>query len=326
MKKVKIITLGGTIAMKEDENKKALPAVSGDDLVSCVPGLAEVGEISIEAYSNVPSSHLTLDIMFGVSNRIKELVKAKEADGVVVVQGTDTQEETSYLLDLVLGIPNPVVFVGAMRNASEPGYDGTINILEACRIAVDDNAYNKGVMLLCNEIIYPARDVTKTHTSNVSAFKAPYSGPLGVVDKHKVLFYRAPLIREHYDVSESKADVVLLKAGVDMRAHLLEHCIRQKADGIIIEGFGRGHVPPAVIPSIEKAIKQGIPVVLTSRCGQGIVLDAYGHAASASHLKRLGIIFGGDLLGQKARIKLIVLLGMTNSMEEISEAFEKGLY
>lgn len=326
MKKVKVITLGGTIAMKEDENGKASPAVSGDDLVSCVPGLAGVADISIEPFSNIPSSHLTIDIMFGVANRIKELVKAKEADGFVVIQGTDTQEETSYLLDLVLGIPNPVVFIGAMRNASEPSYDGTINILEACKIAADDSAYNKGVMLLCNEVIYPARDVTKTHTSNVATFKAPYSGPLGVVEKHKVLFYRAPLIREHYDVTESKADVVLLKMGADTRAHLLEHCIEQKVDGIVIEGFGRGHVPPAVIPSIEKAIKQGIPVILTSRCGQGLVLDAYGHVASASHLKSLGIIFGGDLLGQKARIKLIVLLGKTRNMEEIRVAFEHDLY
>lgn len=326
MKKVKVITLGGTIAMKEDENGKASPAVSGDDLVSCVRGLADVADISVESFSNIPSSHLTIDIMFGVANRIKALVKANEADGFVVIQGTDTQEETSYLLDLVLGISNPVVFTGAMRNASEPSYDGTINILEACRVAADDGARDMGVMLLGNEMIYSARDVTKTHASNVATFKDLYIGPLGVVDRHKVLFFRAPLIREYYDVAESKADVVLLKMGADTRAHLLEHCIEQKVDGIVIEGFGRGHVPPAIIPSIEKAVKQGIPVILVSRCGQGLVLDAYGHVASASHLKELGIIFGGDLLGQKARIKLIVLLGMTKDIAVIKEAFEKDLY
>lgn len=326
MKKVKIITLGGTIAMKENEQGKASPAVNGDDLVSCVPGLAEVADISVESFSNIPSSHLTIKIMFGVANRIKELTTSKEADGVVVIQGTDTQEETAYLLDLVLGIRNPVVLMGAMRNGSEPGYDGTINILEACRVAADDSARDKGVMLLCNEVILPARDVTKTHTSNVAAFMAPYSGPLGVVDKHKVLFYRAPLIREHYPVKDSEADVVLLKMCADMRNHILEHCIEQKVDGIVIEGFGRGHVPPALIPSIEKAVKQGIPVILTSRCGRGLVLDAYGHVASASHLKRLGIIFGGDLTGQKARIKLIVLLGITRDLEKIREAFEADLY
>lgn len=326
MKKIKIITLGGTIAMKEDEHGKATPAVSGDDLVSCIPGLKEIAEVSITSFCNIPSGHLTIELIFGVANLIKEAVEAKEADGIVVIQGTDTQEETAYLLDLTLGLPNPVVLVGAMRNASEPSYDGTINILGACRLAADDNAYNKGVMLLCNESILPAREVTKTHTSNVSTFQAPNGGPLGIVDKHKVIFYRAPLLREHYDVIKSDADVVLLKMGVDTRSHLIEHCVEQKVDGIVIEGFGRGHVPPVVVPAIKKAIKSGLPVVLTSRCGQGLVLDAYGHEASASDLKDHRIIFGGDLIGQKARIKLIVLLGMTKNYEEIREAFESDLY
>ncbi|MEH7387601.1 asparaginase [Bacillus sp. JJ1521] len=326
MKKLKVITLGGTIAMKEDEHGKASPALSGENLVACVPGLKDVAEISIEPFCNIPSSHLTIDLIFGVANRIKEIINTQEADGVVVIQGTDTLEETAYLLDLVLGVNNPVVLVGAMRNASEASYDGTLNILNACRVAADEHAYNKGVMLLGNDLILPAREVTKTHTSDVATFQAPNGGPLGVVDKHKVIFYRAPLIREHYAVTKSNADVVLVKMAVDTRPHLIEHCVKQKVDGIVIEGFGRGHVPPAVIPGIEKAIKLGIPVVLTSRCGQGLVLDAYGHEASASHLKGLGIIFGGDLIGQKARIKLITLLGITKDYEMIREAFESDLY
>lgn len=326
MKKVKIITLGGTIAMIEDERGKASPALDGNALLANVAGIKNVADISVESFCNIPSSHMTIERMFGVAARIKELVKSRETDGVVVIQGTDTLEETAYLLDLVLDLPNPVIVIGAMRNSSEPSYDGTINIIEACRLAADNTAYNKGVMVLCNEFIYAARDVTKTHTSNVATFQSPYIGPLGVVDKHKILFFREPTIREHYPVNSSNADVVLLKMCADMRDHILYHCIKEKVDGIVIEGFGRGHVPPAVIPAIEEAIKQGIPVILTSRCGQGLVLDAYGHVASASHLKSLGIIFGGDLTGQKARIKLIVLLGMTRDMEEIRKNFEKGLY
>lgn len=326
MKKIKIITLGGTIAMKEDSQGRAIPALSGKELIECVPELVNIADISVEAFCNKPSGHLTLEDMFGVANRIRELAHNKEADGFVVVQGTDTQEETAYLLDITIGIEQPVVITGAMRNASEAGYDGVVNLLGACRVAADDEAYAKGVLLLCNEVILPARDVTKSHTSRVDTFCAPYEGPLGVVEKHKILFYRAPLIRETYMVKNSNAEVALVKMCADMKPYLLESCIENHVDGIIIEGFGRGQVSPSVVPSIEKAIQNGIPVILTSRCGRGCVLDTYGHEASADHLKRLGVIFGGDLTGVKARIKLIVVLGMTRDMSEIKKAFEKDIY
>lgn len=326
-KKVRIITLGGTIAMAEDEHGRAAPALDGSALVGQVKGLGDIGvDITIESLSNIPSSHIGIDLMCRLARRIKELADAGEADGFVVIQGTDTQEETAYLLELVLDIPQPVVLTGAMRNSSEPSYDGAINIINACRAAAAECSIGCGVVLYGNDMLHAARDVTKTHTSNVATFQSPFLGPLGVVDKHKVLYFRKALIKEHYPVPESPAEVAVIKAVAGMEGYLLQACIDRKVDGIVIEGLGRGHLPPPAVPAMEAAVKAGIPVILASRCLGGLVLDAYGHPSSASHLKQLGAIFAGDLSGQKARIKLIVVLGTTREYDKIKELFEKDLY
>ena len=326
-KKLHIFTLGGTIAMKEDANGQAKPAVEGDELVAQIERYGDIGaDMVVEQLTNEPSGHLTPDIMLDIAQKIKTLSDAGETDGFVITQGTDTQEETAYMLDLVLDIPQPVVITGAMRNASEPSYDGIINIRNSCRAAAAENSRNRGVMLYCNDMLHAARDVTKTHTSNVATFQSPFYGPVGMVEKRKVLYFRKPLFTEHYPMPQKAVEVAVIKLVAGMQDYLLRACIDHKVDGIVIEAFGRGHVTPFILPAIEDAVKQGIPVILCSRCYGGFVLDAYSHVTSAARLKSMGVIFGGDLRGQKARLKLIAVLGMTRNMEQIRKAFETPFY
>lgn len=322
-KRLHILTLGGTIAMKEDESGRAIPAVAGDALVEQIECFGSIGaKFTVEAVSNIPSSHLTIDNMVNLAKRIKTLADENQTDGFVVIQGTDTQEETAYVLDLFLKIEQPVIITGAMRNGSEPSYDGIINIRNSCRAAAADCSKSRGVLLYCNDMLLAARDVTKTHTSNVATFQSPFHGPVGMVDKHKVIYFYSNLIREHYPIPERIAEVAVIKCVAGMEDYLLTACINRPVDGIVVEAFGRGHVPPKIIPAIEKAVQLGIPVILCSRCLGGLVLDAYSHVASAAHLKSLGVIFGGDLSGQKARIKLIAVLGKTRDMQKIKKEFE----
>lgn len=326
-KTVYIFTLGGTIAMAEDEHGKAAPSVAGDALIAQIEKYGDFGaNLLVKEVFNEPSGHLTVDNMLDIAKNIKELSDSGEADGFVIIQGTDTQEETAYMLDLVLNIPQPVIITGAMRNCSEPSYDGIINIRNSCRAAAADVSENRGVMLYCNDFLHAARDVTKLSTSNVATFQSPFYGPLGMVEKHKVIYFRQLERTEHYKMFDNAAEVAVIKVVAGMKNYLLRACIQQKVNGIVLEAFGRGHVTPALIPAINDAIKAGIPVILCSRCLGGLVLDAYGHETSASRLKELGVIFGGDLSGQKARLKLIAVLGTTTNISEIRKYFEKDLY
>ncbi len=326
-KRILILTLGGTIAMEEDENGKAKSSLPGDRLVAQIEKYGNIGaELQVREVFNIPSGHLTIEMMYALAAKIQIWAKNNEADGFVVIQGTDTQEETAYVLELSLDIRQPVIITGAMRNVSEPSYDGIINIRNACRAAACPDSEGRSVMLYCNDMLHAARDVTKTSSCNVATFQSPFYGPLGIVEKHRVIYYRKMERREHYPIPQLPAEVAVIKVVAGMKDYLLQACISQKVSGIVIEGFGRGHVTPDLVPAIKKAIDEGIVVILCSRCIGGLVLDTYGHETSASRLKKLGVIFGGDLSGQKARIKLISVLGKTRNHEEIRDCFEKGLY
>ncbi|MGI6766938.1 MAG: asparaginase [Lentihominibacter sp.] len=326
-RKIRILTLGGTIAMKEDAHGQAKPAADGFKVVAQIKKYGDIGaDVEVEAISNIPSSHLTVEGMLNVAKHIKELSDEGNTNGFVVTQGTDTQEETAYMLGLVLNIKQPVVITGAMRNGSEPSYDGIINVRNACRAAADPASQEHGVMLYCNDYLHEGKYVTKTHTSNVATFQSPIYGPVGMVEKHKVLYFRKSTQLEHFPIPDEVAEVAVIKCVAGIKDYLIEACIDVGVRGIVIEGLGRGHVPPGAIPAIKEAVKEGIPCVLCSRCESGFVLDAYSHIASAKHMKDIGMIFGTDLSGQKARLKLIAILGQTNDMEKICKLFERGIY
>ncbi|WP_018130755.1 asparaginase [Effusibacillus pohliae] len=323
MKKVYVLTTGGTIAMSEDEATGTVRPVDGQALARFLPGVAKYADVVMEEVFNLPSPHLTFFHLQQLLNRVQERLAEPEVAGVVVTHGTDTLEETAFYLDLQLPPGKPVVVTGAMRSSNEIGADGPLNLLNSVRTAASEVAVGKGVLVVLNDEIHGARFVTKTHTSNVATFQSPEVGPIGSLDKRSIHFRQMPLQHESYPAKPLQRSVGLLKMALAIDSRLIDHMLADGIDGLVIEALGQGNVPPAVVPGIRRAIEKGVPVVLVSRCFNGRVQDVYGYEGGGKHLRELGAIFSNGLNGQKARIKLMVLLANDLDMESIRSAFER---
>ncbi len=326
MKKIIIITTGGTIAMKKKEDGLAVPVVTGEDFLQALPELAGLGEIRALTWKNVPGAHLQLNDIVELAGVLKQFYE-KGFDGAVITHGTDTMEESAYLLDLLFEQKMAVVLTGAQRNPSLPGNDGPANLLDAVLTATDPRSQEAGVLLVFNGEVHCARDVQKTHTSRLDTFKSPEFGPLAAITNMRVHWYRLPLIKEHYNIAEklnSRIELVRCVLGGD--DSLIKLALQNKLDGLIIEALGAGHVPPQMMTSIKTAVAKGLPVVLCSRCTGRLFTDTYGFAGSEKELREAGVIFGDALPGIKARLKLSVLLAAGFSTSEIKYHFEKNFY
>ena len=322
MKKIAIIFNGGTISMKIDEKiKAAVPSLSAEEIMSMIPGVEEYAEIEAYTFSSMPSPHMTLETMLKLSKFTTELVEREDIDGVVITHGTDTLEETAYLLDLTVKTKKPVVVTGAMRSGSELGYDGPFNLATSICTAISDEAVGRGVLVCFNGELNSASEVTKANSMALNAFRTPNFGPIGIVDNDNVIFYRDANYLEKYDVSEIKKQVALIKCVVDMDSSYIDYLIEKGCGGIVIEALGRGNVPPKMVDGIKKATELNIPVVVVSRCFEGRVFESYGYEGGGKQLKDLGVIFGDTLPGQKARIKLILAINSGMNIHEIARAF-----
>lgn len=315
---VKILTTGGTIAMKDKKGAGAVPALTAEDLESLLP--PDIGPLETEEFSNLPSAHMTADLIFKLSQRVKDLVAADNVIGIVITHGTDVMEETAYLLDLVVGTEKPIVLTGAMLTASQVGYDGIANLKAAVRVAASPEARNLGALVVMNKQVHAARYVTKSHTQALDTFRSPSWGPLGRVDGDRVVIGKR-VKREHIPCQRLAADVPLIKLAVGLDERFLRQAIERRADGAVIEALGGGRVPPWWMPTIKEAINRGLVVVIASRCPTGRVYDEYGYAGAYRDLKRAGCIFSEGLSGQKARIKLMVTLGSTRDRGAIQRMF-----
>ena len=322
MKKIAIIFNGGTISMKIDEKiKAAVPSLSAEEIMSMIPGVEEYAEIEAYTFSSMPSPHMTLETMLKLSKFTTELVEREDIDGVVITHGTDTLEETAYLLDLTVKTKKPVVVTGAMRSGSELGYDGPFNLATSICTAISDEAVGRGVLVCFNGELNSASEVTKANSMALNAFRTPNFGPIGIVDNDNVIFYRDANHLEKYDVSEIEKQVALIKCVVDMDSSYIDYLIEKGCGGIVIEALGRGNVPPKMVEGIKKAIELEIPVVVVSRCFEGRVFESYGYEGGGKQLKDLGVIFGDTLPGQKARIKLILAINSGMNIHEVARAF-----
>ena len=324
MKKIAIIFNGGTISMKIDEKiKAAVPSLSAEEIMSMIPGVEEYAEIEAYTFSSMPSPHMTLETMLKLSKFTTELVEREDIDGVVITHGTDTLEETAYLLDLTVRTKKPVVVTGAMRSGSELGYDGPFNLATSICTAISDEAVGRGVLVCFNGELNSASEVTKANSMALNAFRTPNFGPIGIVDNDNVIFYRDANYSEKYDVSEIKKQVALIKCVVDMDSSYIDYLIEKGCGGIVIEALGRGNVPPKMVDGIKKATELNIPVVVVSRCFEGRVFESYGYEGGGKQLKDLGVIFGDTLPGQKARIKLILAINSGMNIHEDCKSFLK---
>lgn len=327
MKKVAVVFNGGTISMKVDPRiQAAVPTLTGEEIMAMVTGIETFAEIESYTFSNLPGPHMTPEIMLELSQYVQELLNRKDIEGVVVTHGTDSLEETAYLLDLTIKSEKPVVFTGSMRSGSELGYDGPSNLAASICTVISDEARSRGVLVCLNGELHCASEVTKSNTMSLNAFKTPNFGPIGIVDNNEVLFYRNSIKKQNIVVDNIRADVDLIKCVAGQDSRLIDFCISQGDRGMVIEAMGRGNIPPAMVDGIQRAIEKGIAVVVVSRCFEGRVFDSYGYHGGGKELRKLGVIFGDNLPGQKARIKLILALSKTTKVEEVREIFEKGLY
>lgn len=325
-KKLAIIFTGGTISMKIDpELHAAIPALNADEIVSTIKNIEDVADYEIVNFANLPSPHITPAIMMDLYRVVSDKISDPSIDGVVVTHGTDTLEETAYMLDLMVDSNKPVVVVGAMRNFSELGYDGSSNLSAAICTAISDSSRGKGVLVVMNNEVNAASQVTKTNTLSLDTFKSPEFGPLGIVDNDEVIYYRNMVSRQVIGSGKLENKVGLIKSVPGMESDLIDFYIDSGYKGLVIEALGRGNLPPEMVPGIIRAIDNNIPVVLVSRCNTGRVLYSYGYEGGGRHLRNLGVIFGGNLPGHKARIKLMLILGKTSVYEEVKGLFEENL-
>lgn len=322
MKKILIMHTGGTIAMSEDKRTGEVKPNLENPLHDSLTSLQNV-DFTIEDFLNIPSPHMTMEYMVSLAKRIDHLISTEDFDGVVVTHGTDTLEETAYLLDLILKHDCPVVVTGAMRSSNELGSDGPHNLLSSIRTAMSDDALGKGVLIVLNDEIHTAKNATKTHTSNIATFQSPQYGPIGIVTKRFVQFHHTPTNNERFDIISLSKKVLLIKAVAGMEREILEAFCNMDIDGLVIEALGQGNMPPETVEPIKNLVEKGVPVVLVSRCFNGIVQDIYGYDGGGKQLKDLGVIFTNGLNGQKARIKLMVALEKTTNLTDLQPIFQK---
>ena len=324
---VALIATGGTIAMKIDPVRNApVPAISGEDLLATVPDISKHARIEVNNLSNVPSDYMDPPRWVALTRAVQDTLARPEVAGVVVSHGTDTLEETAWWLDLTVASDKPVVLIGAQRNASEPDFDGPRNLLNAVRIATDPASAGKGAVLAMNNQINAARQVTKTHTTNVETFQSGQWGLLGAVDPDRVVWARATLRRQHVPVRSDGAamprvEIVAMYGGADGR--LVKAAIDQGARGVVVQALGMGNMNQPMFAAIKDAIGRGVPVVVASRVPEGRVLPSYGFEGGGRTLADAGAVMADDLSPQKARILLMLLLqeGGARDREALQAAF-----
>jgi L-asparaginase len=325
-KKIIVIFTGGTISMKIDENNGVVPALSDNEIISKIKGVEKIAHIEDVHFGSYPGPHMTPDLIMKLCKMTKEFVKREDVQGVVITHGTDCLEETAFVLDLTIDTDKPIVFTGAMRNSSELGYDGPANLSAAICTVLSKESKGKGTLVVMNNQVFAAEEVMKTHTLNLDTFKSADFGPLGIVDGDLVLYYRDRKKKMIIDSDKIEKKVALIKICVGMDSECIDYYVDKDYKGIVIEAMGRGNIPPNLVKSLDRALRNNIPVVLVSRCSTGRVLDSYGYEGGGRQLRDMGVILGDSLSGQKARIKLMVILGKTQDVDEIKYLFEQDLY
>ena len=324
--KVCIIFTGGTISMTvDDEIGAAIPTLSGEQILSMVSNIDKMADIEVVNFSEIPGPHMTIDKLLELKRLIEDKLEDPALTGVIVTHGTDTLEETAYFLDLTLHHEKPVIVVGAMRNSSELGYDGSSNLAAAVCTAISPKARNKGVLVVLNNEVNAAAEVTKTDTLALNTFQSPY-GPLGTIDTNDFIVYREIAYRQHIQTDVVERRVDLIKTVIDMDDRMIRCAVDTGAVGLVIEAMGRGNVSPKVLEGIRYAIDKGVSVVVVSRCYSGRVFVSYGYAGGGKELADLGVIMGGNMSGPKARLKLMLALGKTQDKEKIRALFEEQSY
>ncbi len=299
----------------------AVPALGAAEIVAAARGIEHIAELRVEEWGRFPGPHMSLERMWELRCRLVELVADPAIAGVVVTHGTDTLEESAYLMTRSINTSKPIVFTGATRSASELGWDGPSNLTDAVRVAASDQACGYGSLVVLNSLIFAGVDVTKAHTHLLDAFESPGLGPVGVIDEGSVIFRRAlsalpPVIDP--PALGMPVDIVLTFAGADRR---LVDASAKTARGIVVAALGRGNVPPSVAAGIRDAVDAGTPVVVSSRAWCGRVAGTYAYEGGGRHLATLGALLTGARRPQQARLDLALALGAGYDRDALATLF-----
>jgi L-asparaginase len=317
-----VLSLGGTIAMTSDGGGGVTPRLSGADLVAAVPELSQVAEVEADSFRQLPGAQLTFDDIAALAERIADETTSGGFDGVVVTQGTDTLEETSFALDLLLDADKPVVMTGAMRNPTLPGADGPANLLASVQVACSAAAHGLGVLVVLNDEIHAARFIGKRHTSLTSAFSSAV-GPIGwVAEGEPRIPVSLPRFVKTPRPNKGSVRVPLFTSALDDDGKVLAAITAAGIDGLVVEALGGGHVPATLVDALGAAAER-MPVVLASRTGQGETLrGTYAFPGSETDLIDRGLIPSGWLDGPKARMLLIALLRSGADSSAVRDTFQ----
>jgi L-asparaginase len=329
--RVHFVATGGTISNKDGGR------LTAEDLAKSMPGVDRYAKLTFEQFANVASSAMTLQQWIELSKRINEIfAKEKDLAGVVVTSGTDTLEETAFFLHLTVRDPRPVVVVGSMRNPSTLGYEGAANLLEGVRVAADPAARNKGALVVLNDEINSARNVTKTDAVRLQTFRSRDYGQLGVVDRDKVVFFNQITQRSNerseFDINRitelPRVDVIMVYQGAN--GDLIKAAVDAGAKGIIIAAAGAGALSGTQSEGLQYAAQKGVFVVTTTRAGSGRIAPPRSDGAPATvtaneavQRRRQFAIAGEDHIPVKARILLMLALAKTSDRNEIQRIFSE---
>lgn len=337
--------------MRTNAQGELVPASSGQELIQAIPALQQVAEVSTQQLCNVASAHLTTDLWVQLRQAIMHACADETVHGVVVVQGTDTLEETAFFLDASLSNEQlhdkPVIVTGAMRHADEPDGDGSTNLLNAVLIAADDSARERGVMVGMYGRLHAARYVRKWHTTRTDAFTSlehPLLGEIRVteaiadpsVPQSSVYFYQSPqrilptlalpdtCFGAFNNMANSMPRASVVSTHISCDSLFIDLSIKIGAAAIIVEALGAGNVNPEISTAIEAALNQGVGIVIASRSPLGEVEPLYGYVGGGQSLMKMGAVFAHDLPAHKARIYAQLLLSQAGSTSHPTQILQQG--
>jgi L-asparaginase len=306
---IHLLFTGGTISMQRDPAAGGnVPIHGGEALVGFAPGLDAISPFRIENWAKLPACHLGPDRLWALRERVREIAEGGEARGIVVTHGTDTIEETAYLLARTLPPAAPIAITGAMRTSSDEGWDGPRNLLDAARVAASPHSAGRGTMVVFHGQIFAGDAAVKTHATDLAAFSAPHAAPLGRIEDGQVVYRGAarrppPALRP--ESLEPRVALVSLVVGDD--GTLLD-LARPEHDGVVVEAFGSGNMPPGAVPAVGRWLDEGKPVVLASRCAQGEVTPIYAFEGGGARTVAMGAIPAGPRTPSQARMELVLAL------------------
>jgi L-asparaginase len=308
--RVAVVFTGGTISMRHDPAAGGnVPALSGAEILAHVPDLGGIADVVPIDRGRTPASHFTFPALFEVWSAIEAALADPSIDGTVVVQGTDTIEETAFFFDLLHAGDAPLVVTGAMRSASSPDYDGPANIRRAVAAAAAPELRGAGAVVVLSGSIEPADDVTKTHTAAFDTFRSLNTGPIGRVDGDRVVIERPRGPRRHVATTRAAERVHLVTATVAMDGTPIDALCAAGADGFVVAATGAGNTSGSLLAAAERAIAAGLPVALTTRSPSGAASADYAFPGGGATWVRAGAMLTGHLGGPKARVALALGIG-----------------